>query len=109
MMQRFVLGAVLAAFLAQTVRVLAGVGYVGFFASANLNEATRLLFFDLVIALVLIAIWMQRDAAVTGRRFWPYFLLTLTLGSAGPLTYLLIGTFATRRSISPAAGQRRSA
>ncbi len=100
MAQRILLGGVLFLFLAQTVRVLAGIGFVGFFESANLNEATRLMFLDLVITLVLITVWMSRDAAAAGRRFWPYAALTLTLGSAGPLVYLLGKTCGTRCEIA---------
>jgi hypothetical protein len=99
--QRIALGVVLAAFLAQTGLVLTGQGFVGFFESANLNDATRLMFFDMVIALVLVTIWMHRDAVATGRRFWPFALLTVVLGSAGPLTYLLIRTFSTCCAVPP--------
>jgi len=102
--QRIALGVVLTVFLAQTGVVLAGPGYAGFFAAANLNEATRLMFFDLVIALVLITIWMHRDAAATGRRFWPYALMTLAFGSAGPLLYLLVRTFPTAHAAAPPPG-----
>lgn len=101
MAKRIVLGVVLAAFLVQTVRVLAGIGFVGFFESAGINDATRLMFYDLVIALVLMSIWMRRDAARQARRFWPYALLTLTLGSAGPLLYLLVGTFSNQCAVEP--------
>jgi len=65
-----------------------------------------------VIGLVLASVWMQRNAAATGRRFWPYALLTVTFGSAGPLVYLLVGTFSTHCAVTPAkaaALPRRSA
>lgn len=55
----------------------------------------------LVIALVLASIWMHRDAVATGRRFWPFALVTLVLGSAGPLTYLLVRTFSTSCAVPP--------
>ena len=41
--QRIALGVVLTAFLAQTGLVLTGPGFVGFFESATLNDATRLM------------------------------------------------------------------
>ena len=99
--QRIALGLVLTVFLAQTGLTLTGPGFVGFLESANVNAATRLMFFDWVITLVLISIWMRRDAVATGRRFWPFALLTLVLGSAGPLTYLLIGSLSTHCSVPP--------
>lgn len=44
---------------------------------------------DLVIALSLVGLWMWRDAKATGRNIWPWIALTLTMGSFGPLIYLL--------------------
>ncbi len=106
MLQRMVLaGALLLVFLAQTVRVLTGLGFVGFFESVNLNEATRLMFLDLVIALALIAVWMVHDAKTRGRRVWPYLVVTLTLGSAGPLAYLIVRSLSTSGPV-PAGGPR---
>jgi hypothetical protein len=44
---------------------------------------------DLVIALILFLVWMWHDAKATGRNPWPWIAVTLTLGSFGPLFYLL--------------------
>jgi len=44
---------------------------------------------DLAIALGLIVSWIVADARVKGRNSVPYVLLTLALGSIGPLLYLL--------------------
>ncbi|MCG8617510.1 MAG: hypothetical protein MI802_14925 [Desulfobacterales bacterium] len=46
-------------------------------------------FFDLVIALGLFLVWMWRDATSSGRNPWPWVLFTLTMGSFGPLVYLI--------------------
>lgn len=106
MLQRVFLAAALVVFLAQTVVVLTGLGFLGFFESANLNEATRLMFLDLVITLTLIAVWMVHDAKARGRRVWPYLAVTLTLGSAGPLAYLIVRSFSTSCPV-PSGGRGR--
>lgn len=43
---------------------------------------------DLVIAMVLFLIWMFPDAKKHGRNPWPWVVITLTIGSFGPLIYL---------------------
>ena len=96
--RRILLAVALATFLIQTGLVLFGMGYRGFFEAVNLNAATRLMFLDVVITLTLIAVWMREDAAASGRIVVPYILLTLLLGSAGPLLYLLKRAPGARRS-----------
>jgi hypothetical protein len=104
MTQRIAVGLVLVLFAAQTLKVLAGMGYIGFLESINLNDATRLTFADLAIALTLVLVWIYRDAAAAGRRFWPYAVVTLLFGSAGPLAYLLLA--AATQCAAPASGAR---
>ena len=41
-----------------------------------------------MIAAVIVLVWMARDAKQRGATIWPYILITLTLGSIGPLIYL---------------------
>ena len=86
---RLALSIVLVAFLALTGIAVAQHGYLGFFALASANWATRLLFLDLVISLSLCAAWMVRDARSRGAAFVPYLLVTATFGAAGPLLYLI--------------------
>ncbi|MDP5052648.1 MAG: hypothetical protein NWP69_02550 [Congregibacter sp.] len=45
-------------------------------------------FIDLVIALVLLLTFLVPDAKAQGRSPWPWVVLTLALGSFGPLIYL---------------------
>jgi len=87
---------VTAAFSAFTLWVLAQTGLVGFYQQLLGTHAGWQVFADIAIALVLVLAWMWRDAAQTGRRFWPYAALTLTLGSIGPLLYLLLMPSAAR-------------
>ena len=86
---------VTAAFSAFTFWVIAQTGLVGFYEQLLRTPAGWQVFADIVIALVLVLTWMWRDAADSARRFWPYAILTLTLGSIGPLLYLLLMPSAT--------------
>ncbi|MCW5661099.1 MAG: DUF2834 domain-containing protein [Burkholderiaceae bacterium] len=90
--------AVTAAFSAFTLWVLAQTGLVGFYEQLLSTPAGWQVYVDIVIALVLVLAWMWRDAAAHGRRFWPYALVTLALGSLGPLLYLLLAPSAARAS-----------
>jgi hypothetical protein len=64
-------------------------GYWGLFAPAFQSLAAGQVLADLVVALTLVMAWMWHDAKATGRNVWPWIVATLTLGSFGPLVYLL--------------------
>ena len=81
--------ALLASFLATTAYVLATVGLLGFFAEMSRSASTVLAMIDLTISLSLILAWMYADSRGTRTPFAPYLLVTLTIGVAGPLMYLL--------------------
>ena len=104
------LGAVLAVFVAESVYTTATVGYIGFFEAANANAATRLMLFDLVLALVAISVWMLRDARLRGITALPWLALTAFFGMAGPLGYLIRRELAgTAVSSAPGVAERRAA
>lgn len=63
-------------------------GYSSVFTTALGTLPALQLASDLVVALVLLAVWMVRDAGRRGIVVWPYLLLTAALGSFGPLLYL---------------------
>jgi hypothetical protein len=42
-----------------------------------------------MIALTMVLVWMWRDARARGVSPLPYVLITLALGSVGPLLYLI--------------------
>ena len=65
------------------------VGYAGLFEQALGTVGARLGFLDLCVALGLVTVWLVRDARDRGISPLPYMLLTLTLGSVGPLLYLI--------------------
>ena len=87
--QQIGLGAVVGAFAVLTAYALSHHGLVGFFEAVTANWATWQLFVDLCIALVLFLVWMWRDARAHGLSPIPYTILTLVLGSFGPLLYLI--------------------
>ncbi|HSW12886.1 MAG TPA: DUF2834 domain-containing protein [Solimonas sp.] len=66
-------------------------GYLGLFQYQLLASAGWQVLADLVIACTLIMLWMVDDARRSGRTVWPYLVATATLGSFGPLFYLLVG------------------
>jgi hypothetical protein len=86
---RGLIAIVLAGFLALTVRALLHYSYVGFLEAATANAVVSVIFFDLVICLALIAVWIHGDARRVGISPWPYIALGAGLGVAGPLLYLL--------------------
>jgi hypothetical protein len=92
--------AVLLPFLAYTAWVLATEGYLGFWAQALGSPVAVQLTLDLVIALSLVLLWMWEDARATRMPFAPYLVVTLLIGSIGPLAYLIHREARMRRRAS---------
>lgn len=82
-------GIVLALFGILTAHAIEVHGYVGFFEALATSAAGVTAFADLAIALSLALLWMWSDSQERGLPLWPYALLTLFFGSAGPLAYLI--------------------
>ena len=93
--------ALLAPFLAFSAYVLATDGWIGFYRAALANPSTLLMGFDLLLALGILLVWMRGDARESGTPFAPYFVVTLALGVAGPLAYLIPREACLRRSAAP--------
>ena len=87
--KQIALAVVLADFAALTAYAVAQYGLVGLFEQCFANVATVTIFADLTIALSLVVVWMWQDARERGIAPLPYALLTLGLGSVGPLLYLI--------------------
>lgn len=85
----FVLAVVLADFVGLSAWALYHHGYVGLFEVALATPAGIQVSTDLVLALSLVSLWMWHDSRERGIAFLPFALLTATLGSIGPLCYLL--------------------
>ena len=80
---------VTAAFGALSALALQEVGYFGIIAPHFLSWGGAQVFADLTILAVLFCIWMARDARQHGVAAWPFILMTVFLGSFGPLFYLI--------------------
>ena len=96
MPKKSVLVVVLVLFGAFSAVALREHGFVGMFLSPMGSLASMHIFFDLVIALSLVMVWMWQDAKASGRNVWPWLAVTLAFGSFGPLLYLL-----TRKPAKP--------
>ena len=81
--------AVLLPFLALSAYVLATAGLDGFYREMLQSASTVLAGVDIAISLSLILLWMRSDARATGTPFAPYVAVTLAIGVAGPLMYLV--------------------
>lgn len=100
-MSRLLLILVIAAFAVLTTYAIYDVGYWEIIAYHLRSSAGWQVMTDLVIVSVLAVLWMISDARRKGRNPWPFVLLTLPLGSFGPLLYLLTGDLAKTRAATP--------
>jgi hypothetical protein len=82
------IGLVLADFVALTAYAVYHHGYLAFFDFHAANAIQVQIFVDLIIALSFVMVWMWRDAKARGISPIPYVVMTLFLGSIGPLVYL---------------------
>ena len=81
---------VIALFGILTGLALNEVGYFGILLPHFRSWGGGQVFADLCISLTLILIWLLPDAKKQGIPAWSFVLLTLSLGSSGPLFYLLL-------------------
>ncbi|MCF8198336.1 MAG: DUF2834 domain-containing protein [Sulfuritalea sp.] len=88
-MHRTLIVITLVSFGALTSAALWQHGYSGILTSPLQSLAASQIFVDLLIALTLVVAWMWRDARASGRNAWPWIVVTLAIGSFGPLIYLL--------------------
>jgi hypothetical protein len=82
------LGILLMDFVALTAYAIWQHGYAAFLDVAAMNAVTLQITVDLIIALTIVSLWIWRDARARGISAVPYLMVTLVLGSIGPLLYL---------------------
>lgn len=86
---RILLICVLLGFFALTAATVAKQGFVSVLVNQFQTLGGIQVFFDLAIMCGLFSVWMYHDAKATGRKFIPWFVITLVVGSFGPLLYLV--------------------
>ncbi len=107
--KQLALSAALIVLLALDAYAVSLYGYLGFFRMVLANFAGVTAFVDLAIALVLIIVWIGDDARQRNVSAIPFLILTLALGSVGPLLYLIRRAGdRTDRAASPAPHALRS-
>ena len=82
------LGILLMDFIALTAYAVWHHGYLAFFDVHAMNAINVQISVDLLIALGMVSLWMWRDARARGVSALPYLVVTMFLGSIGPLLYL---------------------
>lgn len=103
-MKKLGLVVVLAAFSALTVAAVVQHGYVGIFEYQFRSLAGLQVLADLGLALLLVLVWLWRDARANARNPYPWVVLTLAAGSFGPLLYLLTAPRGTSENAAAATG-----
>lgn len=89
-MNKTLLLVVLALFSAITAYSVHYVGGILSLIKIHLSEpAGWQIFADLVIAMCLLLAFIHRDAKANQRPFWPWAVLSLLIGSFGPLLYFI--------------------
>ena len=83
--------ALLVPFFLLSIYAVYQVGYWGIFDYHRHSPAGWQVFADLVVALILVLAWMIPNAKKNSRNPWPWVVLTLALGSLGPLAYIVFG------------------
>jgi hypothetical protein len=106
-LKRFVPALLLVGFSALTLEVVLLDGYTEWLRIAFANRSAGLLLLDLTIACSLAIGWMVRDARARNATVWPFAILTVLLGSVGPLAYLTLRSASNRRANDAGEGAPR--
>ena len=81
---------VIVAFGVLSALALMDVGYFGILAPHFQSYGEGQVLADLVIMCLMGCIWMTYDSRTSGLPAWPFVIMTVFLGSFGPLFYLLL-------------------
>ncbi len=71
-----------------TILAFVNEGVMGFPNAITFSWASIQIYLDLVIAIVMVMVWMFRDAKKIGRNPWPWIAAAFVVGCFSPLAYL---------------------
>lgn len=100
-MRQGLIAAVLIAFTAYSLTVVAEVGYLGLWQAGLASPASLQILIDLCIACGLGGLWLIGDARQRGVAAWPWLIAVLASGSIGLLAYLFVREGATASRQAP--------
>jgi len=93
---------VFAAFGAFSLYAMWEVGLLGIWQAGMASVGAWQVLLDLIVMSFIALGFIMRDARQTGRKVWPFALLTIAAGSFGPLLYLLLAPAHRARGAAPA-------
>ena len=85
---KLLIAAALVPFTALTLAALTE-GSSAFPEAITYSFASMQIYLDLVLAVLVLCVWMHRDATAAGRNPWPWIVGALIVGMFSPLVYLL--------------------
>jgi len=88
--RRILLAVTFGAFVVEATAILAMVGFGSTLAAMFANPVTKFMTMELTLCLVMLGVWMWRDAQQRGINAIPYLLLTAALGGGGALFYFVM-------------------
>ncbi len=94
---------VIVAFGILSALALMDVGYFGILEPHFKSYGEGQVLADLVIMCLMGCVWMTYDSRASGLPAWPFVIITIFLGSFGPLFYLLLREL---RVVAPAVPGR---
>ena len=86
---KYLLIIVLIPFTLLTIYASYQFGVIGIFKEGLKNSATTQILVDLFISAFFFIFWLKNDAKRMNRHFYIWAMITLAIGSFGPLLYLL--------------------
>ncbi|HEY9107023.1 MAG TPA: DUF2834 domain-containing protein [Roseateles sp.] len=93
---------VFAAFAAFSLYAMWEVGLLGIWQAGMASVGAWQVLLDLVVMSGVALGFIVRDARQTGRKVWPFAVLTIAAGSFGPLLYLLLAPSRGASGTAPA-------